>query len=42
MTPTFDVPGMTEFRLSERHILGLMPENGIKVLVFAASSSGTL
>lgn len=28
--PALDVPGMTEFRLSEKCILGLMPEKGIK------------
>ena len=28
--PVLDVPGMTEFRLSDAHILGLMPEKGIK------------
>jgi ribosomal-protein-alanine N-acetyltransferase len=33
MTPTLDVPGMTEFKLSDKHILGLMPENGIKKLL---------
>lgn len=27
--PTLNVPGMTEFRLSDSSILGLMPENGI-------------
>lgn len=31
--PTLDVPGMTEFKLSEHHILGLMPEKGIKKLL---------
>ena len=33
LTPTLDVPGMTEFKLSDKHILGLMPENGIKSLL---------
>jgi uncharacterized protein len=33
MKPTLNVPGMTEFRLSEQHILGLMPEKGIKRLL---------
>ncbi|MBK9324310.1 MAG: VOC family protein [Bdellovibrionaceae bacterium] len=33
MTPILDVPGMTEFKLSEKHILGLMPEAGIKKLL---------
>lgn len=28
--PTLDVPGMTEFNLSDQHILGIMPEKGIK------------
>ncbi len=32
-TPTLDVPGMTEFKLSEEHILGLMPEKGIQRLL---------
>jgi uncharacterized glyoxalase superfamily protein PhnB len=31
--PILDVPGMTEFKLSEEHILGLMPEKGIKQLL---------
>jgi catechol 2,3-dioxygenase-like lactoylglutathione lyase family enzyme len=31
--PVLNVPGMTEFRLSENHILGLMPETGIKNLL---------
>ncbi len=29
MQPALDVPGMTEFRISENMTLGLMPENGI-------------
>ncbi|MDY0077007.1 MAG: lactoylglutathione lyase [Bacteroidales bacterium] len=29
ITPSLDVPGMTEFHLAERIKLGLMPENGI-------------
>ncbi len=33
MNPTLDVPGMTEFKLSESHILGIMPEKGIKKLL---------
>lgn len=33
MKPSLEVPGMTEFKLSETHILGLMPENGIKKLL---------
>lgn len=31
--PTLNVPGMTEFQLSENHVLGLMPETGIKRLL---------
>ncbi len=31
--PTLEVPGMTEFNLSETHILGIMPEKGIKKLL---------
>ncbi|MBK7960636.1 MAG: VOC family protein [Bdellovibrionales bacterium] len=31
--PQLHVPGMTEFKLSENHILGLMPEKGIKKLL---------
>lgn len=31
--PHLDVPGMTEFQLSEKHILGIMPEKGIKKLI---------
>ena len=31
--PILDVPGMTEFKLSDAHILGLMPERGIKRLL---------
>lgn len=33
MRPTLEVPGMTEFKLSDTHILGLMPERGIKKLL---------
>lgn len=33
MVPTLDVPGMTEFKLSDKHVLGLMPEKGIKKLL---------
>mgnify|MGYP000849117200 FL=1 len=29
LSPTLDVPGMTEFSLSDSLILGLMPEKGI-------------
>ena len=31
--PSLNVPGMTEFTLSENTILGLMPESGIKRLL---------
>lgn len=31
--PTLDVPGMTEFTLTDRTVLGLMPESGIKALI---------
>ena len=31
--PSLDVPGMTEFTISENSILGLMPETGIKRLL---------
>lgn len=31
--PTLDVPGMTEFRLAEGAVLGLMPEDGIARLL---------
>lgn len=31
--PHLDVPGMTEFQLSDEHILGIMPEKGIKKLI---------
>ncbi|MFN8657441.1 MAG: VOC family protein [Candidatus Obscuribacterales bacterium] len=31
--PSLDVPGMTEFQLSDTSILGLMPEAGIKRLL---------
>lgn len=34
--PRLDVPGMTEFALSDDCILGLMPEQGIKRLLGAA------
>lgn len=33
MEPTLNVPGMTEFSLSETCVLGLMPEAGIKKLL---------
>lgn len=31
--PKLNVPGMTEFHLSDDHVLGLMPEAGIKRLL---------
>jgi len=34
--PTLDVPGMTEFELSDDAVLGLMPEDGIARLLGAA------
>lgn len=33
MQPSLNVPGMTEFKLSETCVLGLMPEDGIKRLL---------
>ncbi|MEW6709838.1 MAG: glyoxalase [Candidatus Riflebacteria bacterium] len=33
INPELDVPGMTEFRLNEKTVLGLMPETGIKRLL---------
>ena len=33
LDPILDVPGMTEFKLTDAHILGLMPEKGIKKLL---------
>jgi len=33
IVPTLNVPGMTEFKLSDGHVLGLMPEAGIKRLL---------
>ncbi|MCB0406587.1 MAG: hypothetical protein KDD34_00205 [Bdellovibrionales bacterium] len=32
-SPRLDVPGMTEFQLNSSHVLGLMPEKGIKTLL---------
>lgn len=32
-TPILHVPGMTQFQMSEKHVLGLMPEAGIKWLL---------
>ena len=31
--PTLNVPGMTEFKLTEKSVLGLMPSRGIKKLL---------
>jgi catechol 2,3-dioxygenase-like lactoylglutathione lyase family enzyme len=33
LAPTLNVPGMTEFQLSETCVLGIMPESGIKRLI---------
>ncbi|KJS06729.1 MAG: hypothetical protein VR77_03805 [Flavobacteriales bacterium BRH_c54] len=33
LKPSLHVPGMTEFQLSERTKLGLMPENGIATIL---------
>lgn len=33
ITPILDVPGMTEFKLNEETVLGLMPSAGIKRLL---------
>lgn len=33
ISPCLNVPGMTEFQLSENTVLGLMPEKGIKRLL---------
>jgi uncharacterized glyoxalase superfamily protein PhnB len=40
--PTLDVPGMTEFRIAEGVVLGLMPESGIARLlaIDPASAAG--
>lgn len=45
-TPVLHVPGMTEFRITEGVLLGLMPENGIAKIVSPvmpdpASGNGT-
>ncbi len=40
--PTLNVPGMTEFRLLNDTVLGLMPEAGIKRLLGAALPDPTL
>jgi catechol 2,3-dioxygenase-like lactoylglutathione lyase family enzyme len=31
--PVLDVPGMTEFQISDNFLLGLMPENGIAKII---------
>lgn len=36
LEPSLNVPGMTEFKLSEACVLGLMPETGIKKLLGTA------
>lgn len=36
LTPSLDVPGMTEFQLNDGAVLGLMPAAGIKRLLGAA------
>ncbi len=36
MEPVLDVPGMTEFRLNDGALLGLMPENGIAKIICEA------
>lgn len=33
LEPTLDVPGMTEFRVSDDVVLGLMPESGVTRLL---------
>ena len=33
MNPSLDVPGMTEFKIGNHCVLGLMPESGIKRLL---------
>ena len=40
LAPTLDVPGMTEFRLSDGATLGLMPEAGIARLLHGAVQPG--
>lgn len=42
MEPKLNVPGMTEFQLSDDHVLGLMPEAGIKRLLGDAISDPAL
>jgi len=33
ISPSLDVPGMTEFKLADNVILGIMPENGIAKII---------
>jgi len=33
LEPILDVPGMTEFQISQNHKLGLMPEDGIEKIL---------
>ncbi len=33
ISPSLDVPGMTEFKLADNVILGIMPENGISKII---------
>lgn len=33
MTPSLNVPGMTEFKLTDNSVLGLMPSTGIRKLL---------
>lgn len=40
--PTLNVPGMTEFRLSDSSVLGLMPESGIVRLLGSAIAHPSL
>ena len=41
-TPTLNVPGMTEFTLSDSSVLGLMPESGIVKLLGEAITHPSL
>lgn len=41
LEPSLDVPGMTEFRLNEMCILGLMPEAGIARIVCTPPAGGS-
>ena len=40
--PSLDVPGMTEFKLTEGLKLGLMPENGIAKIIFPTAKHPSL